>query len=405
MTISKRASALPMSSIYVLEELAHKAEQQGKKVHRLNIGQPDIAPPPEAIECLKSLSNPLLRYADTKGLLSLRKEIALYYKELGSTFGSENIVITQGASEAIKMALLSICDAGDSVLVPEPFYANLSGFAAEAEVELIPISRNLKDGFTLPPTYTWQNAIKENTRAFWICNPGNPEGYLYTAEDLKAIASFCKMNDLMLVSDEVYRGLEGNEGGHCSVFCLYEMEQQSVVLDSFSKRFNLPSARVGCLSTKNKKVMKAAELMAVNRLTASFDGQRIAEEAIKNRKNYLNLLQNTYRKRREIASNWAYSLPKYVKSYIGQGAFYCMIDIDNVDAFGFCKWMLSSYDPADNETVLLSPASGFYADPEDGKSQLRIALVEDQQELIKALNIISSALQLYKKEVQKSKVA
>ena len=148
--ISNKGIAMPESPIRKLVPFAEKAKKAGKKVYHLNIGQPDIETPEVALSAIHNFSNKVVEYSHSAGLESYRKGLAHYYQDLGIDVSYEDLMITTGGSEALLFALNSCLDAGDEIIIPEPFYANYNGFSISAGVKVKPISTSINNGFALP---------------------------------------------------------------------------------------------------------------------------------------------------------------------------------------------------------------------------------------------------------------
>lgn len=392
-SISQRAAQLPYSSIYKLDQLAQEAEARGIELIRLNVGQPDLPPHPEVLSQSKDLENPLLQYDETSGKSALRQAIAQYWQEKSARVSPEDVVITNGASEAIRFTLTILCNEGDGLLIPEPFYANMQGFATECGVELQAISTRFEQRYALPQIEVWEKALTPHTKAIWLTNPGNPTGHIYSEEELESIQELCLKHGLFLVCDEVYRGLEFDGHQHISGLQLQRIADHVVVIDSFSKRFNMPAARVGCMISRNREVMQAARLLAVNRLTVSSDGQEVARKALEVEPDFLPKLVSTYEKRRRLVQKWVERQDR-VDAYIGEGGFYLMLKLQGGNALEFCSWLLSEFDH-EGKSLLLTPADGFYKNKVRAAQEIRIALVVSESELQSALEILDAALHTY----------
>ena len=184
--ISQRAENMPASPIRKLVPFALTAKQKGKKVYHLNIGQPDIETPQTALDELKNINLKVLEYSLSEGSVDYRNALVNYYHSIGfSDLTTENFIVTNGGSEALNFALSTLCDDGDEVIIPEPYYANYNGFTNHINVKVIAIPSTIETGFALPKIEEFEKKITPKTRAILICNPGNPTGYLYTKEELK----------------------------------------------------------------------------------------------------------------------------------------------------------------------------------------------------------------------------
>ena len=384
---------MPESPIRKLVPFAEKAKRNGKKVYHLNIGQPDIETPQVALDAVKDFNNQVVEYSHSAGFESYRRGLASYYQSLGINVNYDELMVTTGGSEALLFALNSCLDAGDEVIIPEPFYANYNGFSISAGITVKPISTSIDNGFSLPPIEAFEKLITKNTKAILICNPGNPTGYLYSKEELQTLRDIVKKHDLFLFADEVYREFcyDGNE--HFSVLNLNGLENNAVVIDSTSKRYSMCGIRVGCIVSKNKEVISTALKFAQARLSPPTFGQVAGEAALSTPKEYFENVINEYVSRRDL-------LVKGLNKIDGvicpkpKGAFYAIAQLPVDNAEKFAQWLLEDFDHI-NETLMVAPAAGFYSTKGEGHNQVRIAYVLNKDSLNKAIKCLEVALKLY----------
>ena len=301
--------------------------------------------------------------------------------------------MTTGGSEALVFGFMSCMDPGDEVIIPEPFYANYRGFAQMAGVKIVPVTANIEDGFELPPISEFEKLITPRTKGILICNPGNPTGKVYAPEALDNLASIVKNHDLYLFSDEVYREFCYDGAVAKSVLQLEGIEENVVLIDSVSKRYSMCGARIGALITKNKELKETVMKFAMTRLSPPTFGQIASEAALKASEEYFEDVRNRYVKRRDLLVDGLNAIPGVTCPKPG-GAFYavCKLPIDSSDAF--CRWMLEHFDN-EGDTVMMAPASGFYASEGAGDDQVRIAYVLDLPLLEKAVRCLELALEQY----------
>ncbi len=391
--ISNKGFKMPESPIRKLVPFAEKAKRNGKKVYHLNIGQPDIETPQVALDAVKDFNNQVVEYSHSAGFESYRRGLASYYQSLGINVNFDELMVTTGGSEALLFALNSCLDAGDEVIIPEPFYANYNGFSISAGITVKPISTSIDNGFSLPPIEAFEKLITKNTKAILICNPGNPTGYLYSKEELQTLRDIVKKHDLFLFADEVYREFcyDGNE--HFSVLNLNGLENNAVVIDSTSKRYSMCGIRVGCIVSKNKEVISTALKFAQARLSPPTFGQVAGEAALSTPKEYFENVINEYVSRRDL-------LVKGLNKIDGvicpkpKGAFYAIAQLPVDNAEKFAQWLLEDFDHI-NETLMVAPAAGFYSTKGEGHNQVRIAYVLNKDSLNKAIKCLEVALKLY----------
>ena len=391
--ISSIGAAMPSSPIRKLMPFANAAKAAGKRVIHLNIGQPDIDTPEVALSELKADTRTVVEYSPSEGYASYREGLSKYYNGAGIDVEADEIVVTTGGSEALVFGFMSCMDPGDEVIIPEPFYANYRGFAQMAGVKIVPVTANIEDGFELPPISEFEKLITPRTKGILICNPGNPTGKVYAPEALDNLASIVKNHDLYLFSDEVYREFCYDGAVAKSVLQLEGIEENVVLIDSVSKRYSMCGARIGALITKNKELKETVMKFAMTRLSPPTFGQIASEAALKASEEYFEDVRNRYVKRRDLLVDGLNAIPGVTCPKPG-GAFYavCKLPIDSSDAF--CRWMLEHFDH-EGDTVMMAPASGFYASEGAGDDQVRIAYVLDLPLLEKAVKCLELALEQY----------
>lgn len=392
--ISVKGEALPESPIRKLSPYADAAKAKGINVYHLNIGQPDIKAPEQALEVVRNNRLDLLPYGSSEGSLDYRKALAGYYAKHNIDLQPEQIIVTTGASEALAFTLNSICDAGDEIIIPEPFYANYNGFAAAASVQVVPVVSLFDDQFKLPQLSSIAEKITQKTRAILLCNPSNPTGYLYTKEEITALGALALEHDLYLIVDEVYREfIHVPEMEHFSVLELPELQEHAIMIDSVSKRYSMCGARVGAMVTRNKDVLATALKFAHLRLSPATYALMASEAALGAPDSYLESVVKEYTTRKNTLIN---ALEKIdgVRVSNPTGAFYCMVELPVNDAEDFAKWLLTDFQD-NNETVMFAPAAGFYSTPGYGKKEVRIGFVLNEQKLKRAAEILEIALKAY----------
>jgi len=391
--ISDKAITMPASPIRKLVPFAENAKKEGKKIYHLNIGQPDIETPEVMLNAIKNFPYKIVEYSHSAGIESYRRKLATYYSKFGINVTYEEIMITTGGSEAIEIAMITCLNEGDEVLIPEPFYANYNGFSKQAGVIVKPVRSFIETGFALPAIEEFEKQITPKTKAIMICNPGNPTGYLYSKQELESLKNLVLKYDLYLFSDEVYREFCYDGKEYISVMHLKGIEQNTILLDSISKRYSACGARIGALICKNKEVMAGALKFAQARLSPPTFGQYAAEAAIDTPKEYFANVKKEYVARRDYVIE---RLNKMSGVFCPKpsGAFYCIasLPVDNSD--NFCQWLLESFN-YNNQTVMLAPASGFYSTPGAGEDEVRIAYVLNLDDLKNAMDCLEEALNKY----------
>jgi aspartate aminotransferase len=391
--ISKKGVNMPESPIRKLVPFAEKAKKAGKKVYHLNIGQPDIKTPELALEAIHNFSDKVVEYSHSAGFESYRKGLAKYYQNLGIAINHDDIIVTTGGSEALLFALNTCLDNGDEIIIPEPFYANYNGFSTSAGVKVKPIATSIHDGFALPKIQEFEKLITSNTKAILICNPGNPTGYLYSKEELETLRDIVVKHDLFLIADEVYREFAYDGNVHHSVLNIEGMEEHAIVIDSTSKRYSMCGIRVGCIASKNKELMATAMKFAQARLSPPTFGQIAGEAALKTDVSYFEEVSAEYVSRRDVLVEGLNEI-EGVFCPKPTGAFYAIAELPVDDADKFAQWLLEDFE-LDGKTIMVAPAAGFYATPNTGTRQVRIAYVLNKESLQKSIAILAAALKVY----------
>ena len=392
-TISRKAAFMPESPIRKLVPFAEKAKAAGKEVFHLNIGQPDVETPQVALDAIRNFDQKVLEYSHSAGFQSYRDNLAKYYQKIGINVLSEDIIITTGGSEALTFGFMSTCDPGDEVIIPEPFYANYNGFAVASGLAVIPVTAYINDGFALPPVEEFEKKITAKTKAIVICNPGNPTGYLYSKEELQKLRDLVKKHDLYLFADEVYREFCYDGAVPFSVMNLQGIDDNVIMIDSVSKRYSMCGARIGCIVSKNKEVMKAALKFGQARLSPPTIDQIAAEAALQTPQSYFDDVVAEYVERRNIMVNGLNAIDG-VFCPMPRGAFYCVAQFPVDSTERFCQWLLEDFEYK-GATVMMAPASGFYSTKGNGDQEARIAYVLNQDSLRKAVKCLEEALKVY----------
>jgi aspartate aminotransferase len=391
--ISKRGTLMPNSPIRKLVPLAEEASRQGRNVIRLNIGQPDIPTSDKALAAIRNLKATVIEYSHSAGMESLRRKMVEYYKRNNIAVDYEDILITIGGSEAITITLLTCLNAGDEILVPEPFYANYYSFATSTDVKVVAISSHIENGFALPPISEFEKRITDRTRGIIICNPNNPTGHVYTRKELEQIRDLVLKYDLFLLSDEVYREFVYDDEEFISVMQLEGMEKHGIMIDSLSKRYSATGLRTGALVTKNKQLRDTALKFCQARLSPPYVGQIAGEAAIDSSDEYMSGVFQEYLSRRNFIVDALNKIPG-VYCQKPKGAFYVMVKLPVDDAEKFAMWLLEEFEYKGN-TVMLAPGAGFYTEGDLGRQEVRMAYVINKEQLAIAMECLEVALMQY----------
>ena len=392
-TISKKGNNIPPSPIRKLVPFADQAKKKGIDILHLNIGQPDIKSPVESIDAIRNIDLDLLKYEYSQGSYEFRNNLCSYYSNHNIDVTPNDIITTVGASEALSFTMNSICDPGDEVIIPEPFYANYNGFAKASDVKVIPITSKIEDNFSLPSIESFEDKISKLTKAIIICNPCNPTGYVYSKDEIIKIAELAKKHDLFIIVDEVYREFIYTDLKHFSILEDERFYDHAILIDSTSKRYSLCGARIGFIVSKNSELIETCLKFALTRLSPPTLALIAANEALNSDKNYIKNVIAEYSKRRKVLISELSKLQN-IKYSDPMGAFYSIIKLPVKDSEEFAKFLLTDFS-VNNESVMVSPASGFYSSENNGNDEIRIAFVLNSDKLKRAINIINLGLKEY----------
>lgn len=392
-SISSKGLLMPESPIRKLVPYAEDAKKRGTKVFHLNIGQPDIKTPEVALNSVKNNNIEVLSYARSEGSEVYREKLSGYYAKNDIHVKATDIIATTGGSEALLFTIGSITDPGDEIIIPEPFYANYNGFSTASGVKVVPVISSIDDNFALPKIEDFEKLITEKTKAILICNPGNPTGYLYSAEEIEKLKHIVLKHDLFLIADEVYREFAYDGNTHHSVMAQEGLEQHAIMIDSVSKRYSMCGARIGCIVSKNNDFINTALKFAQARLSPPTYALLASEAALETPQSYFDAVIEEYVERRNTLISELQKIDG-VKVANPKGAFYCVAELPVDDTDAFAQWLLEKFQ-YNNETVMVAPASGFYSTDGEGKNQVRIAYVLNKADLIRCVEILKEALTQY----------
>ena len=392
MNISKRVQALTTSPIRKLAPYAVAAKAKGKKVYHLNIGQPDIETPAQFMDSIRAFNEKVVAYGNSQGETFLLDAIKKYYEEWDMNYNTSNIYITNGGSEALLFAVMTLCDPGDELMVFEPYYANYNSFARTFNVKINAVPTSAETGYHLPSEEEIEKHITPKTKAILVSNPGNPTGVVYTEEEMQMLASLVLKHDMALIADEVYREFV-YDGDYKSFGKMPELDQNLVIVDSVSKRYSACGARIGCIISKNEEFCKQIMKCCQARLCSPILEQIGAAGLYTTPKSYLEEVNQEYKKRRDTIAGALAKIPGLISSN-PKGAFYVMVKMPVDDAEKFAIWMLENFD-VDGETVMFAPGNGFYDTEGCGVNEARLAYVLKSEDLEKAISILAAGLKAY----------
>ncbi|NEZ46189.1 pyridoxal phosphate-dependent aminotransferase [Clostridium niameyense] len=393
MNFSERISKMQFSPIRKLAPYAAEAKKKGIHVYHLNIGQPDIKTPECFTEGIKSFNETVLKYTASQGMDPLLESFIKYYKQWNIDFDKDELLITNGGSEAIQLSLMALCDVGDEIIIPEPFYTNYNGFAQSAGVEVVPFLTKAEDGFHLPKKEEILNKITDKTRAILISNPGNPTGVVYSYEELRMLADIVKEKDLFLIADEVYREFVYDNLKYTSAMYLEDIRERLIIIDSVSKRYSACGARIGVIASKNKELIHQILKLCQSRLCVPTVEQLGAANLINTPESYFKEVREEYENRRNIMFEGLKNIPGVVCEK-PTGAFYIVAKLPVKNAEDFAKWLLEEFN-YDHKTVMVAPAEGFYATSGLGIDEIRLSYCLKGEDLKEAMELLKIAIEKY----------
>jgi len=396
LNISKRAERAQFSPIRKFVPYMQEVEKKGIKIYKLHIGQPDLETPKEILDEIKNFKGKVLTYTPSTGIPEVKTAWQKYYKEKGISFDVSELIITTGGSEAIFLAFITVCNFGDEIIVFEPFYTNYNGYASMAGVRLVPLKTYAKKGFHLPDKKEIEKKISKKTKAILICNPSNPTGTVYTRKELKMIADIAEKYNLFILSDEVYREFVYDKEKHYSMTSFSGISDKVILLDSVSKRFSACGLRIGCLASKNKEIIKGVTKFVQARLSSPMLEQLAVIPLLNNSQKYTKKIVVDYEKRRNIVFEALDKIPGVI-CLKPKGALYVVVKLPIKDSNHFAEWLLTEFSSG-GKTVMVAPASGFYATKGLGTDEIRIAFVLSSTKLKEAMEIFRLGLVEYKKK-------
>ena len=395
MRISNRARDIQESPIRKLAAIAKSTREKGIDIFHLNIGQPDIPTPDVFYERIRSFSESVLSYGPSDGLEELKEAVVCYFGLHNISLEAEDIVITTAGSEAILFAFSAVGDAGDEIIIPEPFYTNYNGFASLANLKIVPVTTNVEDGFHLPEEQVFRDRISDRTRAIMLCSPNNPTGTVYSKAEISMVARLAQEHDLFLIADEVYKEFIYDGKKHFSIMELPGMEERVIVVDSISKRYSACGARIGALMSKNRTVTGSVLKFAQARLCPPTLEQIGAIGTYCMPTEYFTPILAEYQQRRDVIFERLTANPDIVLQK-PEGAFYIMAKLPVSNTEKFARWMLQDFQ-VNGKTVMVAPGPGFYSSPGKGDQEIRIAYVLKEEKLEQAADILLKAIESFNK--------
>lgn len=393
MKFSSKIEKCGLSPMRKFAPYANEAVKNGKKLYHLNIGQPDIATPKAYFEAIKDFSQPVLAYAPSDGVPVMIDAIVDYYGKIGAPITNKQVLISTGGSEALQMALASILDEGDEIIIPEPFYPNYSTFVTLTGATIRPVTTKPEEGYKFAVRERIEACINEHTRAIMFTNPGNPTGTILTEEELKLMADIAKEHNLFIIGDEVYREFVYGGEKLMSLLQLEGYEENVVVIDSVSKRFSACGARIGCMITRNAELYNHAMKWCQGRLCASTIDQIASAALYSVGPEYFDAVRKEYCARKDCLVEGLKKIPGVVYSE-PKGAFYVMAALPVDDAEKLQMFMLQDWDD-NGETLMFTPAESFYKTPNTGKNEIRMAYVINEADIARSMELLRKGIEAY----------
>ena len=393
MKFSGKIEKCELSPVRKFAPYERAAAERGVKIYHLNIGQPDIPTPKQYFDAVRSFSEPVLEYAPSDGMPVLTDAIRAYYARLGAEIDADQILVTNGGSEALQIAVSCVLDDGDEIIIPEPFYPNYSTFVTLAGGVIRPVTTRPEDGYRYAFRDRIEAAINGRTRAMLFTNPGNPTGTVLSADEIKLLTDIARERELFIIADEVYR--EYVYGGEKLMTMLQVggCEENVIVVDSVSKRFSACGARVGCLISRNGEFIANAMKWCQGRLCAATVAQTAAAALYGVEQSYYDGVCAEYRRRRDALAEGLRQIPGVVFSE-PEGAFYIMASLPVDDAERLQLWMLESFE-LDGETMMFTPGEGFYKTPGMGRNEIRMAYVINETDIRRSMEILKKGIEAY----------
>ena len=387
MKFSTKVEKCGLSPMRKFHPYAVAAQEKGKKIYHLNIGQPDIETPKAYFDAVKHFDQPVLEYAPSPGVPELIEAIRGYYAKLNMHFAPEDILITNGGSEALQIAMNCILDDGDEILIPEPFYPNYNTMVCTCGASIHPIPTKPEEGYHYADRKKIEAEINEHTRAIMCTNPGNPTGTVLTPEEMRMMVDIAKEHGLFIIGDEAYREFVYAGEPLQSLGEFEDAAENVIVIDTVSKRFSACGARIGCLISRNKELMAHAMKYAQCRLCVPTIDQVASAALYDVGPAYFAAVRDEYKRRRDTVMRKLKEIPGVVCE-CPKGAFYAMAALPVDDAEKFQIWLLEHFDDH-GDTVMFAPGGGFYATPGKGVNEIRIAYVLKQADLERAMDLLA----------------
>ncbi len=393
---SQKVLSIKESPIRKFAPLRESVAAKGINVIPLNIGQPDICTPKVFFDAIRAIDyHDIIAYTPSQGTPELLKAFSSYYKKHGIDLNPENFIVTNGGSEALSYVFATLCNKDDEVLVFSPYYANYNTIARMNDAKIVPIPTKRENNFRIPPKERLKEYITDRTRAILITNPNNPTGLVLRENEIKDIVDVASEHGLFLISDEVYREFIYDDAKFISFADYPQIRDRLIIIDSISKRYSACGTRIGCVASKNSAFIAQVMKLCQARLCVPYVEQIGAAALINAELSEIEAAVAEYKARRDICTG-ALKAIKGVECQTPEGAFYFIVKLPVEDAEDFTAWMLRDFS-YNGETILLCPASEFYASNGAGADEVRISYCIAQDDLKRAMHILRLGLEAYQK--------
>lgn len=391
MQLSQRARSLQESAIRKLDVTVR--QQKDVSFFRLNIGQPDIQTPKPILDAIHGYTPPVFAYGPASGTPQCRMAFARYHSQWQPDLTEHHVAVTTGGSEALLFAFTAICDPGDEILVPTPYYTNYNGFATVAGARILPIPTKLENNFSLPSDNELDAIKTPRTKAFVFSNPGNPTGAIYTEQEITRLANWCHRNGIFCIADEVYRRIWFTEPP-ASALSIESAKDAIVVIDSLSKTWSACGLRLGALISRNSDLMEKIERLGQARLGPQPLAQAAGIAALGMREDYYESIRLTWKSRVDALYSGLNEIPGVFHNK-PEGAFYTMAQLPIDNSEDFARFLITDF-RHNGQSLVVAPGGGFYTDPTQGQNQIRLAAVLSEPQIRTAISLLKLGLEQYK---------
>lgn len=394
--VSKRGQNVIASPIRKFLPLMQAAEARGTKVFKINVGDPDLEPDPRFLDEVRKYHEPTIGYAPSPGIVAHMQAWQKYYEQWGVRLELNQMLPTVGCAEAIMLAILAVADPGDEVLVFEPLYTSYKSFSVMAGIKLNTVTLPIENNFALPTSDIIEKQITPKTKAVVVINPDNPTGKLWSADELDRIIELAKKHNLFIISDETYREIRFDGQQPVCLLTREDARDYIILCDSVSKRFSMPGARIGCISSFNAEVMSTVLKFAQSRLSAGTLEQHGLISLLSDSAPYVNTAVAEYHKRQKVVAEGLAKIDGAVFKP-SMGAFYQAVELPVDDSEEFVKFMIGQFS-YEGKTVMVTPMKDFYITPGLGTKQIRIAYVLNTKDLAEAMDVLKRGVEAYNRK-------